>query len=224
MATTALGAALEKNGLSQMINDLDLAIAKFQNLGGSREVAIARIERAYGRTENEEGGGRERKAAEGGQIDFAPASSGDGVGQSGGADKAALVVPTPSPTERSAGQKTITPQVLRTSPVAASPSPPSRDKHKPGHSTRGMAVIAATNTGLAKALFSTRKLIDGRLMSDVRWSEAPMLAQRSAQDARILLAAHRYATPPDPSWTLGQCVPEADQRRIISAVEEMNAL
>lgn len=224
MATTALGAALEKNGLSQMINDLDLAIAKFQNLGGSREVAIARIERAYGRTENEEGGGRERKAAEGGQIDFAPASSGDGVGQSGGADKAALVVPTPSPTERSVGQKTITPQVLRTSPVAASPSPPLRDKHKPGHAARGLGAIASIQPVIAKALFARYKLVDGRAASDVRWSEAPALAQRSAKDARILIAAHRYAVPPDPTMTLGQCVPEAEQRNIISMVERINAL
>lgn len=224
MAATALGVALEKNGISPMVNDFDLAIAKFQNLGGSREVAIARIERAYGRNGNEEDGGRTLPAAEGGSERDCPTSSSDGVGQRNHAEEVIQATPTPSPPERSAGQPIFAGKAREVLPVAAPPRPPLRDRHKPGHAARGLGAIASIQPGIAKALFATYRLVDGRPASDVRWSEAPALAQRSAKDARILIAAHRYAIPPDHSMTLGECVPEAEQRNIISMVERINAI
>lgn len=97
--------------------------------------------------------------------------------------------------------------------VAAAPAP---------RPPRGASAIASVQPALAKSLFDSIVLPDGRRLGEVRWSECPMLAQRYQQLARILTACRNFAVPPDASTPLGEIVPERELREIIAATERLN--
>jgi hypothetical protein len=94
----------------------------------------------------------------------------------------------------------------------------------PGHAKRGAGSINAVQGTLAKSLFDSIVLPDGRRLRDVRWAECPMLAARYQRLGRILMACRNFAVPPDASMTLDNVVPEAELQHIVDAVERLNAL
>lgn len=95
---------------------------------------------------------------------------------------------------------------------------------KPGHARRGATAIASVQNTVAKSLFETIVLPDGRKLGEVRWSECPTLAAKYNRHARILLAVHRFAIPPDPSTTIDAVVPESELKNIVSVVERINEI
>ncbi len=198
---TALAKAFEANGVTPREAAFNVAIAKFQNNGGAYGVAVAMLDAAYGK-----GSGGPKKGASDGPEGFADASRpNDGeAGHQPGAERA------------------------NNEPPASPSSPPvnvtEHRRHLPGHAKRGATAIASVQGTLARVAFAAVKLPDGRSIGEVRWSEAPDLAQKYARNARIILAAHRFAIPPDPTMTLGECVPLDEQQRIVTTMEAINAL
>lgn len=95
---------------------------------------------------------------------------------------------------------------------------------RPGHARRGAAAIDSVQATIAKSLFDSIVLPDGRRLREVRWSEAPILAAKYQRVSRILLACRNYAIPTDPAATLDQVVPEGELATIVQAVERLNAL
>jgi hypothetical protein len=100
----------------------------------------------------------------------------------------------------------------------------SKNVPAPGHAKRGAGSINAVQGTLAKSLFDSITLPDGRRLRDVRWAECPMLAARYQRLGRILMACRNFAVPPDASQTLDTVVPEAELQHIVDAVERLNAL
>jgi hypothetical protein len=94
----------------------------------------------------------------------------------------------------------------------------------PGHAKRGAASINAIQGTLAKSLFDSITLPDGRRLREVRWGECPILASRYQRLARILLACRNFAIPPDADATLDTIVPEGELEHIVNAVERLNAV
>lgn len=133
---------------------------------------------------------------------------------------------------RSDGHVTIAEAGLRPDADASRPGAgpePAADKARhvvpaPGHAKRGAASISAVQGTLARSLFDSIVLPDGRRLRDVRWAEVPMLAARYQRLSRILLACRNFAIPPDASDTLDKVVPEAELQHIVDAVERLNAL
>ena len=104
--------------------------------------------------------------------------------------------------------------------VADVPSATSR----PGHAKRGAIAIASVQGTMAKSLFDTTILPDGRKLREVRWSECPALATKYRRVSRILMAVHNAAIPPDPSVTLDAIVNDAELNNIIASVEKFNEI
>jgi hypothetical protein len=94
----------------------------------------------------------------------------------------------------------------------------------PGHAKRGAPSIGAVQGTLAKSLFDSITLPDGRRLREVRWGECPILASRYQRLARILLACRNFAIPPDADATLDHVVPESELEHIVNAVERLNAV
>jgi hypothetical protein len=94
----------------------------------------------------------------------------------------------------------------------------------PRHARRGAAAMESVQPALAKSLFDSILLPDGRRLGEVRWSECPLLAARYQRLTRILLACRNFAVPPDATMTLAEIVPEQELEHIVGAVERLNAL
>lgn len=208
---TALAEAFSAKGIQAREVALKMAIAKFQNNGGEYSTALAMLNAAYGIGD----GGLARLASDGLKAS-ATVPNGE-AGHRRRADEVNRIVPA-SPTERSAGHVSAAHGALRDVPVAA------HQRNRPGHAPRGLAAIAAADETAKRTAFALIRMPDGRALGEVRWSEAPQLAQTHARVARILLAAHRYATPADPTTTLDQCVPPDHQQTIVRMMEQINAL
>lgn len=222
MAQTALAQAFTVNGITPHEAAFKVAVAKYQNNGGTYERALAMLDAAY-----EKGSGGQPLRASNGHSTHADASRlNDGeVGQGPRADMARNEQPaSPSP-GRSEGQKASADKAGPASPSAASRIPvAAHDRHKPGHAKRGLEAITAINATMAKTAFASIRLDDGRMLGDIRWSEAVPLAQRMSRHARILIAAHNYAIPADPTTPLGAMVPSDEQTNIARMMERINEL
>jgi len=92
---------------------------------------------------------------------------------------------------------------------------------RPSHARRGAAAIGSIQSVLTRSLFNMR-LPDGRRLGEIRWSECPELAQRYRRFARILVASHNFAIPPDPATTLESILPEKELAAIVAAAERFN--
>ena len=95
-------------------------------------------------------------------------------------------------------------------------------RFRPGHARRGAAAIAAVQPALAKGLFRSMKLPDGRCLADIQWHELPKLAAEYRQFSRLFTLLHRKAVPPDVFATIDQVVKEADLRALLDEVERFN--
>lgn len=211
MTQTAIAEAFQGKGISARVVSLKVAAAKFMNHGGTRAEWDAIGDEIFGK-----GSEGHKVTAGNGRLAGADAPHGE-AGLRTAADEVANRA-SASPTERSAGQASIANRVNLHVPVAA------HQRHRPGHANRGAEAIAAVDNLVKQSLFASIKLPDGRSIGEVRWSEAPDLAQRYAKNARILIAAHRYAIPVDPSTSLGDCVPLDEQQHIVRMMERINAL
>lgn len=117
-------------------------------------------------------------------------------------------------TERSAGHLAGADKADTIRPVAASP----------GHAKRGAAAIGSIQGAVAKSLFDTVVLPDGRKLREVRWAECPALATKYRRLSHILIAVHNHAIPSDPNTSLDAIVAEKELARIVADAEKINAI
>lgn len=192
---------LESAGLSQRDNEFILAIALFENNGGTYERAIELLNAAY-RTDGEAG----HEVPKGRGSDADPSNPIRSAGHSRYAKKASGPVPASSDLIPGKGQA-----VVRT-----------HLRKKPGHARRGAAAIASVQETVSRSLFDTIKLPDGRRLREIRWSEVPDLARRYTYLARVMTLCHRTGTPIDPNMTLDQLVKEDELKEIVDATERLN--
>jgi hypothetical protein len=208
---TALGADA---GFIARNVELQLSIAKFQNNGGEYGVALAILNAAYGR-----GGEGHTGIADAGRARHVDASSSHdgGAGRVEGADKADHTMPVPPSAGRSGeGQTEFAGNAEPSMPSSAS------TRNKPGHARRGAAAIASAQSTMAKSLFDTTILPDGRRLREVRWSECPALSSRYRHLSRVLMAIHNVGTPSHPDDKLDAVVNDAGLAEIVAAVEKFN--
>lgn len=193
MSQTAMAEAFKASGITPHEAVFNLALARFQNNGGTYERALAMLDAAYGKGIE----GRVEHAANGHSkvADDSPTHDGE-TGRAPSADNVA----------------------------ASHVHVVEHNRHKPGHAKRGAIEIASVQPAMAKSAFMSIRLEDGRALGEVRWSEAPILAQRMSRHARILIAAHRYAIPVDPTTPLHEIVPVDEQSNIARMMERLNEL
>lgn len=175
------------------------AVREFQSHGGSFGVAYAIICAAYGKGKDTTH--PHQDAAE---------------GQGKGADKAQALSPDAA-TGRGEGRKKVADEA---NPQVPSASP----RFKPGHARRGIAAIAAVQETVAKSLFDSIKLPDGRRLREVSWGEVPRLAQNYTFLARVMTLIHRKGIPVDATEKLDRIVSEDELSEIVSTVEKINDL
>lgn len=207
--TTAIVEQLEARGVVPRNVKFQMALAEFQNNGGTYGVALAILNAAYGR-----GAEADHDLPNGQRVTADAPLQNDDAGQGRHADKASHDV-SASSANRSTGLQTIAGKASESQPVAA---------NKPGHARRGLTAIGAVQGTVSKSLFDTTLLPDGRRLRDVRWSECPTLASKYRRLSRIFMAVHHHATPADPNATLDEIVNEAGLSEIINAVERVNDL
>lgn len=209
-----IGEKLAAKGVQPINVRLQIALAEYQNNGGSYGVALAMLNAAYGR-----GSGRQTGDATLGRAFAADASllNGGEEGQRSVADKATRSVPTSPPPQRSEGR---IPYADKAEDIVPSAAP----RPMPGHAKRGAVAIGAVDHVAVKSLFDTTVLPDGRKLREVRWSECPTLATKYRRLSRVLMAVHNHAIPPEPSMTLDAIVNDDELSRIVSAVERFNEI
>ncbi|WP_186415373.1 hypothetical protein [Pannonibacter sp. P2PFMT1] len=214
--TNQITEQLAQRGITARDVRLQIAIAEFQNNGGTFEQAEAMLRAAYANAAK----GQRKNAgkATGLSPDAAPLR---GAGQLKCADKAKIEVPAaPTPSTRSGGQTARAEEAIDPSP----PAPQPRREVASGHARRGMAAIAAAQAPVARSLFDGTRLPDGRTLREVHWAECPRLARQYRHLARVLHAIHSHATPSDPAATLDEIVSEAQLQAIIATAERANDL
>ncbi|MDX0262928.1 hypothetical protein GOC60_17250 [Sinorhizobium meliloti] len=211
MKETALGAKLAEKGILPHNIKLQIAIADFQNSGGTYGVALAMLNAAYGRGSEGHYLGAKRQAI----IADASPQNDDAAGHERPAAEAADLVSAASSPNRSAGRSGRTDEVNALLPNAAA-------RRMPGHAKRGAAAIGAVQPVMQKSLFDSTVLPDGRRLREVKWSECPRLARRYRYLSRLLTAIHSVGVPADPNDTIDNLVNEDRLREIVSAVERFN--
>lgn len=212
--STVMVAAFARKGVLPRDAEFWLALAKFRNNGGSQAAAEAMVRRAYGE----------------GQVE--------------NADGASVGVPSPDHSAElpiREGQKAIADEAIEAVPPRSIPDAASGGE-RGGHvsfaekagdavpprstipvSKRDFTARSAVQEALARSLFDTIRLPDGRRLREVRWHECPALARQYRQAAHILTAVHRHAIPVDHTARLDQIVNEADLARIVAEAEKNNA-
>lgn len=172
------------------------AVREFQSHGGSFGVAYAILCAAYGRGKDPHQDAAEGQAAKADKAwKVSPdAATGRGDGRTMDAEEAIACLPTASP------------------------------RFKPGHARRGIAAIAAVQETVAKSLFDSIKLPDGRRLREVSWGEVPRLAQNYTFLARVMTLIHRKGIPVDATEKLDRIVSEDELSEIVSTVEKINDL
>lgn len=210
----AIGEKLAAKGVHAVNVRFQIALAEFQNNGGSYGVALAMLNAAYGK-----GSGGHGALASNGLSGDADASrlNGGEDGHRSDADEARVPVPSSPPLQRSEGLLSSADKASARVPVAA-PRP------MPGHAKRGAVAIGAVDHVAARSLFDSTVLPDGRRLREVRWSECPTLATKYRRLSRVLMAVHNYAIPPEPTMTLDAIVNEAELQTIITSVERFNEI
>lgn len=209
-----IGEKLAAKGVQPINVRLQIALAEFQNNGGSYGVALAMLNAAYGK-----GSVGHSESAALGQAKHADASrlNGGDEGLMKGAEMARDATPSSPPTERSEGR-------LKVAEKADVSVPSATSRHLPGHAKRGAVAIGAVDHVATRSLFDTTVLPDGRKLREVRWSECPALATKYRRLSRVLMAVHNHAIPPEPSMTLDAIVNEAELSQIITSVERFNEI
>lgn len=230
---TAIGAQLAAQGILAKTVKLDMALSEFRNHGGTCREALERVASAFADQGDDviEFAARTLRAVQlkqDGEEGFRPV-----------ADKAGIALPSSPSKERSAGQMANADMASGSVPAAApqrdgkgrthdaakarDPVPiPVSPKKMPGHAKRGIDAIASVQHVIAKSLFDTMKLPDGRSLREVSWGEVPHLASRYSFLTRVMTAIHRRGVPVDASMTLDTLVSEAELKEIIGAVERLN--
>ncbi|NBN64175.1 hypothetical protein [Pannonibacter tanglangensis] len=216
MRETQITEQLARLGITARDVRLKIAIAEYQNNGGTFEQAEAMLRAAY--TDAAKGRHTQARPAESPAPDAAPLR---GAGHFLTADKASEKAPAaPIPSTRSGGQLKCADQANGVLP----PAPQPRREAASGHARRGLAAIAAAQVPVARSLFDGTRLPDGRTLREVHWAECPRLAQQYRHLARVLHAIHSHATPADPAATLDEIVSEAQLIAIIATAERANDL
>lgn len=211
--STAIADKLAEKGIHSRVVRLDMALAEYRNNGGSYQEAIERVESAFA----DQGASRYEFAARTLANRGVQLRNGGEKGHLEPADKAKLRQPSSSPIQRSAGQIAVANKAVDDVPVAA-------PRNKPGHAKRGIQSIGAIQNVIAKSLFDTTKLPDGRTLREVTWSEVPHLAARYSFLSRVMVAVHRRAVPVDGNARLDTLVTEMELTEIIGAVERLNEI
>lgn len=207
---TAIGAKMAAKGILAHNVKFQLAIAAFQNNGGEYGVALAMLNAAYGRGSQ----GRMDGAEE--AIVSLPASPTNAAkGRHRDAEQANKRLPDAAHKRDGAGR-------TMTADKAGGRLPASVSRNKPGHAKRGAIAIASVQATVAKSLFDSTTLPDGRRLREVRWSECPGLATKYRRLSRVFMAVHNVAVPADPNTTIDNLVTEDGLKDIISAVERFN--
>jgi hypothetical protein len=190
---TAIGEQLSEKGFMARNLEFQIAIARFAKSGGEYGVGLAIYNAAFGR------GSEDRIVSS--RID----------GETGHIKVANGPMPqcrvSSSPQRNGEGSAT---------------SPPISSRHKPGHARCGAAEIGSVQSTLAKSLWDTTLLPDGRRLREVRWSECPALSSRYRHLSRVLMAIHASGTPAHPEDTLDTIVNDDGLREIVAAVEKFN--
>jgi hypothetical protein len=94
------------------------------------------------------------------------------------------------------------------------------DRSRPGHSRRGAAAIASVQPTIARSLFDTLVLPDGRTLRQVRLHECPKLAREYTRFTHILTAIHMSAISQDQTVTLDKVVSERELGEIVHKADE----
>lgn len=232
----AMQAAFAKSGTMPRDARIWSEIALYQNNGGSLKNLLAMAHRAYPN-------GDEGLSAYAQLGQSRPADVSEGRGQLLSADKAESIVPRPNhsaetpiregqPQSASKEASVVLPSrsnsvavgdgerggQLRFAEQAKQMTPP-RSIPMPSRDFSSRSVVQAA---LARSLFDTIMLPDGRRLRDIRWNDCPALAQKYRRLAHILTAVHNYAIPPDPSATLDRIVSEHELKGIVATAEEAN--
>lgn len=214
--STQITEQLAQRGITARDVRLQIAIAEYQNNGGTLEQAEALLRAAY--TNAAKGHHTQARPAERPAPDAAPLR---GAGQLKHAGKAMRSSPAaPIPSTRSGGHAAPAEEANRRPP----PAPQPRREVAAGHARRGLAAIAAAQAPVARSLFDGTRLPDGRTLREVHWAECPRLARQYRHFARVLHAIHSHATPSDPAATLDEIVSEAQLKAIIATAERANDL
>lgn len=215
-SATQITDQLAQRGITARDVRLQIAIAEYQNNGGTFEQAEALLRAAY--TDAAKGQDWSADKAIFPLPDAAPLR---GAGQPDSADEAMSRPPAaPIPSTRSGGQSCTAEEAKRWLP----PAPQPRREVAVGHARRGLAAIAAAQAPVARSLFDSTRLPDGRTLREVHWAECPRLARQYRHLARVLHAIHNHATPSDPTATLDEIVSEAQLKAIIATAERANDL
>lgn len=157
-ANTAFAEKFTEAGISQRAVRLAIAVAEFQNNGGTYAEARGILDRAYA-----------------GAQTAVPADS---------APKPAAV-----------------PDMARRAPRAVvAPSAP----------RRGAAAIASVQSDIARSIFDSVKLPDGRTLRQVQWHELPKLALEYQRLGRVFTLLHEKVQPTDTFLTLDKVLRESE--------------
>lgn len=214
--STQITEQLAQRGITARDVRLQIAIAEYQNNGGTLEQAEALLRAAY--TDAAKGHLSVADKAIENTPDAAPLR---GAGHPRNASKARFQAPAaPIPSTRSGGHG----QLADEAKFAMPPAPQPRREVASGHARRGLAAIAAAQAPVARSLFDGTRLPDGRTLREVHWAECPRLARQYRHLARVLHAIHSHGTPSNPSATLDEIVSEAQLKAIIATAERANDL
>ena len=210
---TALATAFATKGVTSINVEFQMALAKFQNNGGTYGVALAMLNAAYGKGSE----GPKLRAGDGRvhPADASPTHDGE-VGRTTFAGEAVAQVPT-SPSTPTGRDKGLGRGADKASPLLTNVA------SRPGHAKRGAIAIASVQGVMAKSLFD-RRLPDGRSYRDVSWIELPKLAREYRRESRILMAVHNHAIPPDLHAKIPEIVNEKELEAIVASVERFNEI
>lgn len=234
MAETAMSAAIQRaGGPAPAWARFEVALAAVMNAGFTTDFIRAKLDEI----DELSGRGKGARAHEGQKcLASSRRQNGDAAGQfvpaaDGGHTEGVL----PSPTERDAtGHPLGAANATSSMPDASHPSRDGgqfsrasdgqmtpalvREPNKP----RGLAAIKSIQPTLAKSLFDSERLPDGRALGDVTWGELQSLARRYARWSRVfaLLQDHAQA---DPTTLVRDAVTEDWMRNCIRIAELRNA-
>lgn len=195
--------ALERAGLSERDTKLNIALAAFRNNGGSYQQALGLLNAAYYGQPTDLRPGiavTPRETARNG-LKIA-ADSHDTCANAG------------APKDGERGHLSFAEHGHEGS--APSPSP------NPGHARRGLSAIRAAQPALARSLFDSVRLPDGRSLRQVQWHELPKLAGEYRKLSRVLLSLHGRCQPTDPFATVDKVATETELQDALAQAEKHN--
>lgn len=209
---TAIGAKMAAKGIVALEVEANVFISKWMNNGGSECRLIEMVMAAYG-------GGEEKRyshAARALQERREQLRNDDGKGRALSADAAGDTMPAPSSPERNGAG-------LTRGANKASARVPAPVSAKPGHAKRGLVAIASVQAPLAKSLFDTYLLPDGRAVGNVTWKELQGTARSHAEAFRLLSLIDGYCQPSDPDAKVRDVLKEDTLREFIKIARLSNA-